>query len=279
LPASPLLDRSPFGTHAPARLIRAILGITRRLPRHWLGLRVAFLLRKFALKLLDGKPVDVETLGVRMRLMPYRNICEKRILFTPQFFDAQERELLIERIDEGFVFLDIGANVGAYALSVAAQAGPGARILAIEPQPEIFDRLTFNIAQNPLGTIKALSCALADKPGELTLFLDPKNRGESSVKMLASGHTEAIRVPALTLMDLLREENLTRIDAAKLDVEGAEDLILLPFLKEAPSTLLPKLLILENGEKQWQDDLPGILQRTGYRLLLRTRMNMVWERD
>ena len=52
-------------------------------------------------------------------------------------------------------------------------AGPTARILAVEPQPEIFDRLTYNIRLNPFGTIKAVDCAVADKPGELTLFLDP----------------------------------------------------------------------------------------------------------
>ena len=87
---------------------------------------------------------------------------------------------------EGFRFIDIGANIGAYSLFVAAKAGPTARILAVEPQPEVFARLAFNIAQNPFGTVKAVACALADKPGELTLFLDPANRGESSVRILRS---------------------------------------------------------------------------------------------
>jgi FkbM family methyltransferase len=272
-------DPVPFGAYAPKGLVRWIIARTRRMTSRWAIQRLMFVLRKIALKRMGGKPADVETLGARMRLYPYRNICEKRILFTPQLFDHQERAILVSKMREGFVFLDIGANVGAYALFVAANAGPCAKIIAIEPQPEIFDRLVYNIGQNPFGTIKAVSCAIADKPGELTLFLDPKNSGESSVKLVASSQAAAIRVPAITLMDLLRAEQIERVDAAKLDVEGAEDLILETFLNEAPDALLPQLLIIENGTKQWQVDLPALLLAKGYRLVQTTRMNLIFEKD
>jgi hypothetical protein len=75
-----------------------------------------------------------------MRLYPDGNVCEKRVLFTPQYFDPLEREMLAGRLREGFRFIDIGANIGAYSLFVAAKAGPSARILAVEPQPEVFAR-------------------------------------------------------------------------------------------------------------------------------------------
>ncbi len=51
---------------------------------------------------------------------------------------------------------------------MAAAAGPGARVLAVEPQPDIFDKLTYNIAQKPFGSVKAVACAVADKAGEMT---------------------------------------------------------------------------------------------------------------
>ena len=40
---------------------------------------------------------------------------KKRVLFTPQFFDPLERQILEARIRDGFVFVDIGANIGAYS--------------------------------------------------------------------------------------------------------------------------------------------------------------------
>ncbi|HEV2556998.1 MAG TPA: FkbM family methyltransferase [Microvirga sp.] len=271
-------DPEPFGSHTPTGFARWAIERTRAMPDRWAGRRLAYFLRHLAVQSLDGQPLDVETLGARMRLYPYNNVCEKRILFTPQFFDPQERAILEERIGERFTFVDIGANVGAYALFVAARAGATGRVLAVEPQPDIFDRLTYNIGQNPFGTVKAVACAIADKTGELTLFLDPSNNGESSVKVVSSSPTGAVRVPAVTLLDLFKQESITHVDAVKLDVEGAEDLILDPFFRNAPRSLHPTLLVLEDARNQWQIDLPALLERQGYRLLAQTRLNLVYEK-
>ncbi|QFU16951.1 FkbM family methyltransferase [Microvirga thermotolerans] len=271
-------DPRPYGAYAPSGLASLAIAGTRRLPHRWATRRIALMLRHLVLRSLKGAPVDVETFGVRMRLHPYNNVCEKRILFTPQYFDPAELAFLASRIREGFTFVDVGSNVGWYALFVAARAGSKARILAVEPQPEVFDRLAYNIRQNPFGTVKAVACAVADKTGELTLFLDPNNRGESSVKIVSSSQTDAIRVPAVTLLDLLAREGFTHVDAMKLDVEGAEDLILDPFFRDAPASLYPSLFIIEDGRDRWQIDLPALLASKGYRPVLQTRMNLVFER-
>lgn len=268
----------PFGTFAPSGTLSRILRWTRGASGGFLGRKIAFALRRLGLKSLKGRPVDVETLGARMRLYPDGNVCEKRVLFTPQYFDARERDLLAGRIRDGFLFIDVGANVGAYSLFVAALAGPRARILAIEPQPDIFARLTYNIGQNPFGTVKAIACALADKPGELTLFLDPANKGESSVRILNSGTSSSVRVPAMTLLGLMESEGYDRLDAIKLDVEGAEDLILEPFMRDAPEKLWPSFVIIEDSRARWQSDLDALLKAKGYRLLEQTRLNLVYER-
>ena len=274
-----MTETAPFGTYAPAGLVRRLLARTGAFPAEtWIARRAALVLRKVAIKLLRGRPVDAERLGARMRLHPYNNVCEKKVLFTPQFFDPAERALLDARLPRDAVFVDVGANVGAYALFVAARSGPGARVLAVEPQPEVFDRLTYNIAQNPFGTIKAVACAVADKAGEVTLFLDARNKGESSVKIVGTNRGSAIRVPAVTLLELAHAEGVARIDAVKLDVEGAEDLILEPFLREAPEALLPRLFVIEDGVDRWQTDLPALLAAKGYRRIARTRLNLVFER-
>jgi FkbM family methyltransferase len=272
-------DPQPYGAHTPVGLSRWVIERTRSLSDGWAARRLLHAMRRIAIRTLNGAPADVEVLGVRMRLYPYNNICEKRVLFTPQLFDPAELEILSSRIRDGFTFVDVGANIGVYSLYVAAIAGPTARILAIEPQPDIFDRLTYNIGLNPFGTIKAIACALADKAGELTLFVDPRNRGESSVKIVGSGQAPAVKVPAITLLELLGQENFRVVDAIKLDVEGAEDLILDPFFRDAPESLFPSLLIIEDGRSQWQTDLPALLEKRGYRLLKQTRLNLVYERQ
>lgn len=273
-----LAEDQPFGAFAPRGLLARIIARTRNAPDSFFGRKVAYALRRLGRRSLAGKPVDIESLGARMRLYPDGNVCEKRVLFTPQYFDPLELELLAGQLREGFRFIDIGANIGAYSLFVAAKAGPSARILAVEPQPEVFARLAFNIAQNPFGTVKAVACALADKPGELTLFLDPANRGESSVRILRSSTGSTVRVPATTLLALMQSEGYERLDAVKLDVEGAEDLILEPFLRDAPEELWPGFIVIEDSRERWQSDLMGLLDRSGYRLVAQTRLNLVFER-
>lgn len=273
------MTTAPFGTYAPSGVVSAVLNLTRKLPDSWLGKRASFALRRLAVMQLNGQPVDTTALGARMRLFPYNNVCEKRILFTPQYFDEEERSFLRSRVTDRFHFVDIGANIGGYSLFVASIAGRDARVLAIEPQPDIFERLTYNISLNPFGTIKAIACAVADKDGELTLFVDPNNRGESSVKIVTDSQGKGnIRVPAKKLATLLQEERFKQIDAIKLDVEGAEDLILETFFKDAPRTLWPKLLLIERGGSRWSIDVPALLAKQGYGLVRTTRNNQIYER-
>ena len=110
------------------------------------------------------------------------------------------------------------------------------------------------------------------------MFLDPKNSGELSVKIVASSETQMVRVPATTLLNLIRDEGFTHVDAIKLDVEGAEDIILEPFFRDAPPDLHPSFLIIEDGSRQWESDLPGLLASKGYRLVVKTRLNFLFER-
>ncbi|MCA0424517.1 MAG: FkbM family methyltransferase, partial [Proteobacteria bacterium] len=120
----------PFGAYAPAGAIARILAATRALPVHGVGKTIGFGLRRLAMVLMGGKPLDVEAYGVKFRLFPYNNVCEGRILFFPRQFDEEERKLILERLTPDFRFVDVGANIGGYALAIAAKAGPDARVLA-----------------------------------------------------------------------------------------------------------------------------------------------------
>lgn len=272
-------DLQAFGAYAPTGLVARLLERTRRAGTGWFSRRMAFVYRKIIIWMLRGRPLDVETLGARMRLYPYNNVSEKRILFTPQYFDEPERSLLARYLTDDFVFVDVGANVGGYALFAAAKAGSGARILAIEPQPEIFERLIFNIRQNTFGNIKAIDCAVSDEDGSITLFLDRDNRGESSMRIVGpEGVGSSITVPAKTLHRLVTEEGYDHVDAIKLDVEGAEDLILEPFFRTAPEALWPKLIMMEHLHQRWIVDLPKLLADKGYREIQKTKNNAAWER-
>jgi FkbM family methyltransferase len=277
-------DQAPFGSHPPAPFTRTVLALTRRLPVSWLGLRLSMPLRRIAINSLRGRPVDTAIWNSRVRLYPSRNSCEKNALFTPQLFDVLELKVLAAAVDEriaaggSFTFVDIGANVGLYSLFVASRGGARARALAIEPQPGILERLQFNIRANKDFNVVVLPMAVADRDGEMELVIDERDSGGTRLNKTgatASG-SKSVRVSCRPLLAILDVAGIVAIDALKIDIEGAEDLALAPFLRDAPQSLLPRLVLIESRPQDWSVDLHGLLRERGYAVVARSRQNDVF---
>lgn len=266
---------SPFGTYRLDRRQEKCLRWAQSMPVGWMGRRVALVLRKSVL-MDDTGVIDAVVDGLMMRLYMRDNVSERKFLFMPQFFDAHERGLLKRRLAPGDIFVDIGANAGIYSMTAAALVGHEGKVLSIEPNPALVDRLVFNMTLNGFDHQMLVEQAgVSDKAGYFDLVFDASNLGGSSIVAVRSD--EKITVRCHTLLDIVMKYHLPRIDALKIDIEGAEDKALVPFFKAAPAALYPKTLIVENSPKDWKMDLQAVLQGAGYKLLETTRMNMVWE--
>jgi len=286
MPEAIPVDLAPYGSRAPGLLDRATLALTRSLPNNWLGLRLAILFRRIVTIRLGRGALDTKLWGMRLRLYALGNGCEKNALFTPQMFDAMERGVLADAIDRKpdapFTFVDIGANVGLYSLFVASRAGSRGRILAIEPQPGILDRLHFNIAVNPGVAVEVLPIAVADHEGEVELVLDASDSGGTHIDKhtgTRGAGARAVAVSCKTLLAVVTAAGIAKIDALKIDVEGAEDLVLVPFLRDAPRDLWPELILIEDTRGFWQTDVFALLEQHGYTVSTRNRQNVAYRRD
>ena len=270
-------DASPWGSHLPDAYERAVLALTRAMPENWLGQRLAILFRRLIMSRIGEGCRDTMLWGMRLRLYPRRNGCEKNALFTPQMFDTTERRVLAEalgRKGKKFTFVDIGANVGLYSLYLASCGD--VRTLAIEPQPGILERLRFHLAANSAANVEVLPIALSDRDGEATLVLNDSDSGGTHVDKRDGREAlgERIRVPCRPLMVVLVEAGIEAIDALKIDVEGAEDIVLAPFLRDAPQSLLPRLILIEDTRGFWRVDLFALLRSRGYTEAERSRQNV-----
>ena len=83
------------------------------------------------------------------------------------------------------------------------------------------------------------------------------------------------RIQAQTLLQLLQSERIDRLDAIKIDVEGCEDRILVPFFRSARRLLWPRLLIIEDAGDAWSMDLFSFLVTTGYTIAARSKQNVM----
>jgi len=268
-----------YGALAPGWLDRAVIAVTSRLPDNWLGLRLAILFRRIVTKRLSARALDVVRWGLRMRLHPLDNGCEKNLLFTPQMYEPPERAALAVEIARAaaagrpFVFVDIGANVGLFSLFVAAHTDGKARIVAIEPEPGNFARLRFNLAANPALPIEPVALALGEEDSEVVVLLDARDRGGTRTR--AATASDQVRVPCRPLLRVLQDYRIDRIDALKIDVEGMEDRVLAPFFRDAPASLWPRLILIEDSSGGWAVDLFALLAAKGYRVEARSRQNVM----
>lgn len=257
---------------APALL----LGCAQKMPVNGFGRRAALILRKIV-RLCGNRVIDAEVDGIKMRFYTEDNVSERKFLFMPQFYDVQERALIAAQLPADGIFVDIGANAGIYSLWAAKQLSANGRVISVEPNPVVLERLKFNTAVNNFeDRITAVQAAVSDCEGVFDLTLDATNLGGSS---LIEGAGEKISVPCKALLSLLREQGVEKIDMLKIDIEGAEDRALIPFFHEAQPALYPRFIITENSEKKWQEDLSGLLAVKGYSKILSTRMNLVFKRQ
>jgi len=273
-----------FGALAPGWFERAVIAVTAHLPNNWLGLRLAIGLRRLVTSLHEGDfGLDVERWGLHLRLHPRRNGCEKNLLFTPQMYEVPERAELAAEIDKAkgagrpFCFVDIGANVGLFSFFVASCAGPRAKIIAIEPEPINLSRMRFNLAANPRVPIQILGLALGESHGRLSLEVDHRDRGGTRTAPL-NEHNQANAIECQPLSEVATRERLQYINALKIDVEGTEDRILVPFFLGAPDKLWPSLIIIEDTRHLWRTDLHIFLAERGYRVSTRSKLNVMLRR-
>jgi FkbM family methyltransferase len=128
-------------------------------------------------------------------------------------------------LSPGGTFLDVGAHAGYFSLLASDRVGPAGRVYAVEPNPGTFAALRTHLSANRIGNVHAVMCGLADRPGSIPLHAPP-SRLDYNATVLPRADWTRVDVPARTLDDCVREWGIDRIDLMKIDVEGAEPLVL-----------------------------------------------------
>lgn len=221
------------------------------------------------------KLIELAARGRRFKRKLPSNFASASIIVSP---DAQlkylkpgaeglDRLLLktaADHIRPGMTVWDVGANVGVFSVAAAAR---GATVVAFEPDAWLADLLerTRGLPENGDLNLSVVPVAISNKNGIAQLMIAERGRASNALED-AGGHSQmgGVRykriVPTLTLDTLC--ESLTAPDFVKIDVEGAELLVL-----EGASALLslqPDLLIEVSA--QHSEQITCILKNAGYRL-------------
>jgi FkbM family methyltransferase len=259
----------PFGAFAPTRAQATIISLAQRS-----GLkRGAFrpMLSRLV-NLLRAGPVDVRYQGAAFRFYHQASATERGALFNPDY-NLEELDFLRAHTPTGGAFVDVGANVGTYAMVLARHVGEGGKVIAIEPHPVTHARLAFNCAASGYAQVALVAAAAGPSDGELMIETDGDNLGASHI-VSGEGSANAFRVPSLRLQRILDDSGVSHVDALKIDVEGFEDRVLTGFFEQAPPSLWPGAVVIEHlSRNQWQNDCVADMLARGYAEAAKTRSN------
>lgn len=259
-----MATNAPFGSYRPTPFAAALLALSQNtfMGRGRARKALGNLLRKHS-----TSPLDVKLWGRNARVHLRSNYSEMKAVLNPASYSRPDFDFVRKHLPATGVFLDVGANAGMFSLFASSLLQRGGVVIAVEPQPEIFARLQFNMAcANDLAAegvrTVLVQAAIGPETGAAELSI-PTELGQASLREEVGG--VRISVPMLPLGDLLRREAITRVDVMKIDVEGFEDAVLQTFFEQEDRSLFPRAVLIEHcNSDRWKWDCIAHMRRLGY---------------
>jgi FkbM family methyltransferase len=128
---------------------------------------------------------------------------------------------------EGDIVIDVGAYLGRYTFICSNRVGSNGKVIAIEANPMVFERLNKNIELNELINTKSLNYAVYSEKTRIKLFFPKEGLKNTIYNTIVSDRFTSekfIEVNANTLDNILHENEISaeEVNWIKIDVEGAE---------------------------------------------------------
>ncbi len=142
--------------------------------------------------------------------------------FYKRYFEAGPIERLREFVPSDSIVIDVGANVGFFTRRFASWIG-GGEVIALEPEDHNYLLLLAALKREHLAAkVRPLKAVAAATTG--TTFLEINRLHPADHKLSLDG--TGIAVEAVRLDDLIRDKGPRRPSLVKIDVQGAEMLVL-----------------------------------------------------
>ena len=169
----------------------------------------------FVVKTVHGNKIAGNTIDLIQRFVYFFGIWEP--LLT---------DWIRWRLKPGDIFVDVGANIGYFTSLASGLVGDDGRVIAVEASPRIFQCLMANLERNCIRNTDALNIAASDRKGKVNVYCaEEGNAGETSI-VQQEGREIETEVDSDTLSTILGSYDKDRIRMVKIDVEGAEYLVI-----------------------------------------------------
>lgn len=136
--------------------------------------------------------------------------------FWNKMFD-DELFKIKDYVKSGDSVIDVGGNMGFFALILNEIVGESGKIYSFEPSEQLCKKLT--------STVEIINIALGDKEGTSSLYYNPKQSGLSSM-VTHDENNSLVEEIKITTIDKFSQKISDRISFIKIDTEGFEPQVL-----------------------------------------------------
>lgn len=180
-------------------------------------------------------------------------------------FLSAYKEIFVDRIycfrssDAFPTILDLGANVGVSVMFFKSLY-PKCKIIAVEADPKIFGYLQENISTNNFSDVTLINKAAWFKEEILNFSCDNADGGS----ICNGGNGSTIEIPTIDVAEIM---SVSKIDYLKMDIEGAEDVVLpacIPYLNSVRHIFIE--YHSKKDEKQSLGKIINIIENAGFRI-------------
>jgi len=180
------------------------------------------------------------------------------------FYGSQSRPMhqwIRKHVMPEWVCMDVGMNFGFITCLFAQRSH---WVHAFEPVDSLVERARSNCALNKFTNVTINRLVLSDRDGETEFNLPNPNTGNWGTGSLVYPQMAGtVRIPSITMDRYCDEHQLKRLDVVKIDVEGAEALVLSGAINTL-QMLRPCILFEKNAGSL--SECAQILKDSAYRL-------------
>jgi FkbM family methyltransferase len=193
-------------------------------------------------------------------------------IFVTDFYAINK---LVAMLPPNPVIIDIGANAGYFNIMLFSKIKE-ATVYAYEPIPSNYELFKKNISLNPIlqNNIHLFNKAVTGTPQDyIELFMEAAADNSVIASVYADFDTQnhhTIKVPAISLEQIINENKLQHIDLIKVDCEGSE----YPVIYETAARVWEKINMLTIEVHKLDDKmrnekfLQNFLQEKGYTVVI-----------
>jgi FkbM family methyltransferase len=192
-----------------------------------------------------------QTLGFKIFLNPEDMSQGSALIATSGWLNLSVTCLFLGILEPGMTVVDVGANLGYYALLAAKAVGKTGRVWGFEPEPHNFLLMMKSIHASNFHNVEPIQMALSDKPGAGKLYLAPPSEPNAHTLTQDRG-LGSLDVPATSLDDFWHAKGAGRLNLLKVHVFGDEPIV----LRGSRGVLRDSrpMVITRFGSPRWNDN-------------------------